>query len=87
MVAVYVDDIVLAGKSDRKMSEVKNALASRFNVKDMGELHYLLGVKIIQDEKDGKSGSVNQHMQRASCRNSLWRMQSWSAHQLILEQR
>ena len=54
VVAVYVDDIVLAGKSDRKMSEVKNALASRFDVKDMGELHYFFGVKIIQDEEDGK---------------------------------
>ena len=51
VVAVYVEDIVLAGKSDRKMSEVKNALASRFDVKDMGELHYFLGVKIIQDGK------------------------------------
>ena len=39
VIAVYVDDIVLAGKSNRKMSEVKNALASRFDVKDMGRLH------------------------------------------------
>lgn len=27
VIAVYVDDIVLAGKSDRKMSEVKSRLA------------------------------------------------------------
>ena len=54
VIAVYVDDIVLAGRSDRKMSEVKKALATRFDVKDMGELHYFLGVKIIQDQKAGK---------------------------------
>ena len=53
VIAVYVDDIVLAGKSNRKMSEVKNALASRFDVKDMGELHYFLGVKIVQDMDAG----------------------------------
>ena len=31
VIVVYVNDIVLTGKSDRKMSEVKNALASRFD--------------------------------------------------------
>jgi hypothetical protein len=40
VIAVYVDDIVLAGKSDRKLSEVKKALASKFGVKDLGKLHY-----------------------------------------------
>lgn len=49
--AVYVDDIVLTGKSEQRISEVKDALASRFEVKDMGELHYL-------------SGSVNQPIQK-----------------------
>ena len=49
VIAVYVDDIVLAGKSDRKLSEVKKALASKFDVKDLGKLHYFLGVKVVQD--------------------------------------
>ena len=44
VIAIYVDDIVLAGRSDRKLSEVKNALAARFDVKDLGSLHYFLGV-------------------------------------------
>ena len=43
VIAVYVDDIVLAGKSDGQMSEVKSARSSKFDVKDMGELHYFLG--------------------------------------------
>ena len=54
VVAVYVDDIVLAGRSDERMTEVKKALAKQFEVKDMGELHYFLGVKIIQDPKSGE---------------------------------
>ena len=53
VIAVYVDDIVLAGKSGRKMSEVKSLLASRFDVKDMGALHYFVGVKIVQDHATG----------------------------------
>ena len=47
IIAVYVDDILLAGKSDKRMKEVKEALAKQFEVKDMGGLHYFLGVSIV----------------------------------------
>ena len=52
IIAVYVDDIIIAGKTER-IAEIKAALADRFDVKDMGELHYFLGVKIIQDHRKG----------------------------------
>ena len=52
IIAVYVNDIVLAGMDDR-MAEVKCALAMRFDVKDMGELHHFLGIKVIQDHSKG----------------------------------
>ncbi len=48
IIAVYVDDILLAGKSDQKINEVKQAHAELFQMKDMGQLHYFLGVKVIQ---------------------------------------
>ena len=44
ILAVYVDDIVLAGNTDERIEEVKNSL----QVKDMGELHYFLGVTVAQ---------------------------------------
>ena len=53
IIAVYVDDILLAGKSDKRMKEVKEALAKQFEVKDIGELHYFLGVSIVQNHKAG----------------------------------
>ena len=43
-IAVYVDDIILAGKSIERMNEVKSALSAQFDVKDLGDLHYFLGV-------------------------------------------
>lgn len=52
IIAVYVDDIVYAGM-DERMVEVKCALAMQFDVKDMGELHHFLGMKVIQDQKKG----------------------------------
>ena len=54
IIAVYVDDILLAGKSEERIKEVKGNLTQSFNMKDMGMLDYFLGVKIIQDVRDGK---------------------------------
>ena len=48
-----MDDILLAGKAEEQIKSVKSALASRFEVKDLGEVNYFLGVKIIQDLKKG----------------------------------
>ena len=53
LIGVYVDDIILAGKTDKKINEVKRALGAKFNIKDMGKLHYFLGLNILQDEKTG----------------------------------
>ena len=50
LIAVYVDDILLAGKSDERMTAVKQALTQRFTVK---ELHYFLGMKVIQNHETG----------------------------------
>lgn len=51
LVAVYVDDIhvILAGRSEDSRAEVKQNLSHKFEMKDLGALHYFLGVKIIQD--------------------------------------
>ena len=51
IIAVYVDDILLAGESSKRMNAVKQALSNKFKMKDMGELSYFLGIKVIQDHK------------------------------------
>ena len=45
ILALYVDDILLAGKSQHIIAQVKADLGKRFQLKDMGEL---LGVSIQQ---------------------------------------
>ena len=49
-IGVYVDDIVLAGCSNDRIKEVKEALAQKFEIKDMGKLHYFLSMTVVQDE-------------------------------------
>ena len=48
ILAVYVDDILLAGKSQQKIAQVKADLGKQFQLKDMSELHYFLGVSVQQ---------------------------------------
>ncbi|KAK4327573.1 hypothetical protein Pmani_001980 [Petrolisthes manimaculis] len=54
IVAVYVDDIILACNCDDKVRKVKDSLASQFKLKDLGELQYFLGVKVVQDTVKGQ---------------------------------
>lgn len=50
---VYVDDIIVATRTDKRLAQVKKDLASRFDIKDLGKLHHFLGMKIVQDEASG----------------------------------
>ncbi len=46
LLAVYVDDLVLATKTEDQMAKMKNKLSDNFKMKDLGRLHHLLGVKV-----------------------------------------
>ena len=54
VIAVYVDDLIQAGKNEEEIEEVKKEISKKFDAVDMGPLHYFLGVKVIQSE----NGSV-----------------------------
>ena len=49
-IGVYVDDIILVGKDEKRIEEIKYALSQKFDIKDMGKLHHFLGMNILQDE-------------------------------------
>ena len=51
VVAVYVDDLIIITKTSEQMEKVKKTLTSQFKMKDLGKLHYCLGITIEQDEK------------------------------------
>ena len=46
IVAVHVDDLILLTETEQEMIDLKASLAARFKMKDMGKLHYCLGVNI-----------------------------------------
>jgi len=48
---LYVDDILLIGNNVEMLSSVKAWLFKQFDMKDLGEAAYILGIKVIRDRK------------------------------------
>ena len=49
ILSLYIDDILLAGNNLEYVKTVKSWLSKSFDMKDMGEADYILGVKIQRD--------------------------------------
>lgn len=45
-VLVYVDDIIVASSSERAIAALLQDLKTDFALKDLGELHYFLGIEV-----------------------------------------
>jgi hypothetical protein len=50
---LYVDDILLASNDVRLIQETKGILSSNFDMKDLGEASYVLGIQIHRDRRNG----------------------------------
>ena len=46
---LYVDDILLASNDKGLLYEVKQFLSKHFEIKDMGDASYVIGIKIDRD--------------------------------------
>jgi histone deacetylase 1/2 len=48
-VLVYVDNIIVASSSSEAMTALLRDLQQDFALKDLGELHYFLGIEVKRD--------------------------------------
>ena len=55
---VYVDDIIITGTDDGMIKSLRASLRDSFHMKDLGPLHYFLGLEVHQSPK---GLFVNQH--------------------------
>ena len=52
IIGVHVDDPMILARNITEMRSDKNGLKLQFKIKDMGELHYYVGVCVVQDVKN-----------------------------------
>ena len=70
-----VDDILLIGNDVGVMSSVKVWLSSQFDMKDLGEANFILGIKFWRDCKNkmlglSQAGYIDKVLERFSMQNS-----------------
>jgi len=51
VIIIYVDDLIITKDSDVDISDLKKLLKQKFEMKDLGELRYFLGIEVIQSPK------------------------------------
>ncbi len=51
VVGVYVDDLTIATAKLETLARFKNEMSKRYDMKDLGELHYILGIQVKRDRK------------------------------------
>ncbi|GJZ78479.1 retrovirus-related pol polyprotein from transposon TNT 1-94 [Tanacetum coccineum] len=50
VVLVYVDDLMITGNDSSLIQKFKSQLSSTFHMKDLGDLHYFLGLEVTKSE-------------------------------------
>ena len=61
LIAVYVDDLLIASNNDKELISEKKQISKRFKMGDEGEVHYILGMAINRNRKDGVL-TIDQHV-------------------------
>ena len=72
---LYVDNILLIGNDVRVMSLIKIWLSSQFDMKDLGEANFILGIKFWRDRKNrmlglSQAGYIDKILEQFSVQNS-----------------
>eukprot|EP00253_Pinus_taeda_P016675 PITA_16675 len=60
ILVLYVDDLILTGSDPNLINHVKSSLKKKFEMTDLGQLHYFLGLQVLQS-KEGISLSQSKY--------------------------
>lgn len=91
VIALYVDDLLLASDDLTTLTELKRKLAARFEMEDMGEAGFILGIDIRRDRAArtisiGQAAYVTAVLQRhgmADCKPAVAPMSRDAAGELV----
>ena len=51
IVVLYVDDLIITGNDSTMLTNLKAQLSRKYKMKDLGELHWCLGMRVTRDRK------------------------------------
>eukprot|EP00253_Pinus_taeda_P004418 PITA_04418 len=51
ILVLYVDDLILTGSDPNLINHVKSSLKKKFEMTDLGDLHYFLGLQVLQSKE------------------------------------
>jgi Reverse transcriptase (RNA-dependent DNA polymerase) len=69
ILSLYVDDILLTSNNNEYVQTINEWLSSNFDIKDMGEAAYILGVKIKRDHSKKMLALSQEHYIRKVLEN------------------
>ena len=49
LISLYVDDLIITSSACKLVEEIKIELSQEFEMKDLGELHYYLGIEVWRE--------------------------------------
>eukprot|EP00253_Pinus_taeda_P016442 PITA_16442 len=52
ILVLYVDDLILTGSDPNLINHVKSSLKKKFEMTDLGHLHYFLGLQVLQSKEE-----------------------------------
>lgn len=52
IIAVHVDDMMILAENCLEMRKIKDSIKWQFKMKDMGELHFYVGLSVVQDKEN-----------------------------------
>lgn len=50
LLSIYVDDLIITGNANKLITDIKIKLSQEFKMKDLGEMHYCLGLDVWRDD-------------------------------------
>ena len=51
ILVLYVDDLILTSSDPKLINHVKSSLKKKFDMTDLGYLHYFLGLQVLQSKE------------------------------------
>jgi hypothetical protein len=51
VITIYVDDLIVGGDNEKEVEHVKSLLKQKFDMKDLGEFKFFLGIEVIKTPK------------------------------------